>query len=242
MNKSAAEKMLDGSLLSKLGDPRYFIMFSAFGLYWDSYSHFTSGSGLLHMTYKFGDAFPLGKVFFLIASFSLLASFLSPALFWICNRLFWDLWFLIPYKIRPEKSSEGWSRHFSESVSIYKLKFWVIKVNNSLAMSLVKDKEAVEDEMRKNQPQPFLLVLCIIENYFFTSKGILRTTEQMLPLEYQQYFFFGLLAFSALLLYIAFTGISDDAGYIHIPGLKEHIEQKNDEGAVKAPNFKKWKT
>lgn len=33
MNKSVAEKALEGSLLRSLGDPRYFIMFSAFGLY-----------------------------------------------------------------------------------------------------------------------------------------------------------------------------------------------------------------
>lgn len=228
MNKSAAEKVLDGSLLSKLGDPRYFIMFTAFGLYWDAYSHFTQGSGLWHLTYKLGDAFPLGNIFFLIASFSLLASFLSPALFWICNYLFWDLWFLIPDKIRPGESSVQWSKRFSESVSKNKLRLWAIKANNSLAMSLVKDKEAVENEILKNRPQPFLLVLCIIVNYFFTPNGILRTTEMMLPLEYQQYLFLGLLAFSILLLYIAFTGIPDDAGYIYLPGLKEHIgEQKN---------------
>lgn len=226
MNKSAAERALDGSLLSKLGDPRYFIMFSAFGLYWDSYSQFTSGSGLFHLTYKLGDAFPLGNVFVLIASFSLLASFLSPAIFWICNHLFWDLWFLIPDKIRPGESVEQWSNKFSKSISKYKLKLWAIKTNNSLAMFVVKDKEAAEEEIQKNRPHPFLLVLCIIANYFFTPNGVLRATEIALPPEYQHYFFLGLLSFSALLLYIAFTGISNDAGYIYLPGLKEHIGEQ----------------
>lgn len=226
MDKSVAEKVLEGSLLSKLGDPRYFIMFAAFGLYWDSYSHLMSGTGLLRMTYTIGDTFPLGSIFVLIASFSLLASFLSPAMFWICNHLFWDLWFLIPNRIRPIQSTSAWTRRFSESISKHELKLWAIKVNSSLAMALVKDKESEELEVQKNRPHPFLLVLCISVNYFFTEKGILRTAESALPVESQYYFFFALVAFSALLLYTTFTAISDDAGYIYLPGLKEHVEHE----------------
>jgi hypothetical protein len=226
MDKSVAEKALEGSLLSKLGDPRYFIMFAAFGLYWDSYSHLTSGTGLLRMTYTIGDAFPLGSIFVLIAGFSLLASYLSPAVFWICNHLFWDLWFLIPDSIRPGQSTSEWSRRFSGSVSKRKLKLWAIKTNSSLAMSLAKDKDSEEQEIQKNRPHPFLLVLCISANYFFTEKGILRAAENALPTEFQHYFFYGLLVFSALLLYTAFAAIPGDAGYIHLPGLKEHIEHE----------------
>lgn len=226
MDKSVVEKVLEGSLLSKLGDPRYFIMLAAFGLYWDSYSHLMSGTGLLRMTYTIGDAFPLGSIFVLIASFSLLASFLSPAMFWICNHLFWDLWFLIPDSIRPRQSTSTWSRRFSESVAKHKLKLWAIKTNSSLAMTLAKDKESEELEIQMNRPHPFLLVLCISANYFFTEKGILRTAENALPTESQYYFFFALVAFSVLLLYTAFTAIPDDAGYIHLPGLKENIEHE----------------
>lgn len=226
MDKSVAEKALEGSLLSKLGDPRYFIMFAAFGLYWDSYSHLMSGTGLLQMTYTIGDAFPLGSIFLLIASFSLLASFLSPAVFWICNHLFWGLWYLIPDSFRPEQSTSDWSRRFSNSVSKYKLKLWAIKANSPLAMALARDKESEELEIQKNRPHPFLLVICMGANYFFTEKGILRAAENALPTEFQNYFFFALVAFSALLLYTAFAAISDDAGYIYLPGLREHIEHK----------------
>lgn len=226
MDKSVAEKALEGSLLSKLGDPRYFIMFAAFGLYWDSYSHLTSGTGLLQMTYTIGDAFPLGSIVVLVASFSLLASFLSPAVFWICNHLFWGLWFLIPDSIRPGEGISEWSRRFDTSVSVRKLKLWAIKASSSLAMSLAKDKENEEQEIQKNRPHPFLLVLCISANYFFTENGILRAAENALPAEFQYCFFFGLLAFSALLLYTAFAATPDDAGYIYLPGLKEHVEHE----------------
>lgn len=225
MEKSAAEKALEGSLLSKLGDPRYFIMFSAFGLYWDSYSQLTSGPGLLHLTYKLGDAFPLGNIFVLVASFSLLASLLSPAIFWICNHLFWDLWLLIPNSIYPGQSASELSRKSSDSVSTHKLKFWAIKSNSSLAMSLVNEKEGAEEEIQKSRPHPFLLVLCIHANYVFTPNGILRTAEKAIPSELQHYFFVGLIAFSVLLLYAAFTAIPDNAGYIYLPGLKEHVDE-----------------
>lgn len=226
MDKFVAEKALEGSLLSKLGDPRYFIMFAAFGLYWDSYSHLMSGTGLLRMTYTIGDVFPLGSIFVLVASFSLLASFLSPTVFWICNHLFWDLWFLIPDSFRPGQSTSEWSRIVSKSVSKHKLKFWAVKTNSALAMALAKDKENEELEIQKNRPHPFLLVLCISANYFLTEKGILRAAENALPTEFQHYFFFALVAFSALLFYTAFAAIPDDAGYIYLPGLKEHIEHE----------------
>ena len=223
MEKSVTEKMLEGSLLSKVIDPRYFIMFTAFGLYWDSYSHLVTGEGLLNLTYSVGDAFPLGNTFILIASFSLLASLLSPALFWILFRIFLALWFELPDRFRLGQSNSDWEKQFRNSVPTYDLKLWAIKSNNSLAMSLAKEVELGESEMEKNRPQPFLLALCTCGNYFITQDGLLRTSENALPGEVHGYFVYSLMAFVVFLLYIAFTTPSDHAGYIYLPGLKDHI-------------------
>jgi len=223
MDKSAVEKVLEGSLLNKLGDPRYFIMFSAFGLYWDSCLQLTSQSGLLHLTYRIGDPFPLGSVFFLIGSFSLLAAFLSPVIFWISNYVFWELWYSIPENIRSSQNEENSLRGFRSSVLMHELKLWAIKNNNSLAMSLVKDKEVIEEEVQKNRPPLFLLVLCVIGNYFFTPNGVLREVESAFPTEFQEYFFLVILVCLLLLLYSAFTKVPRSVGYVSLLGLKEHI-------------------
>jgi hypothetical protein len=226
MDKSTAEKTLEGSLLRKLDDPRYFIMFGAFALYWDSYLNLTDRPGLLKLTYVVGNAIPIGDILVLIGSFSLLASILSPAIFWIANYIFWELWFAIPDKLRPGEDGSVWARRFSASVSRQDLKLWAIKSNSSIAMSLVTEKERSDDELEKNRPQPFLLVVSTCLNYFFVENGLLKTAERALPSESQEYFLAGLLAFLALLLYMAFTGASNDMGRIYLPGLKEHI---NDE-------------
>lgn len=226
MDKSTAEKAIEGSLLRKLDDPRYFIMFGAFALYWDSYLSLMGRPGLLKLTYVVGNAIPIGDILVLIGSFSLLASIVSPAIFWIANYLFWELWYAIPDNFRPGENSSVSLRRFDASVSRQDLKLWAIKTNSSLAMSLVTEKERSDNELEKNRPQPFLLVVSTCLNYFFVENGLLKTAELALPGESQEYFLFGLLAFLALLLYMAFTGVSDDMGRIYLPGLKEHI---NDE-------------
>lgn len=224
MDKSAADRALEGSLLSKFDDPRYFIMFGAFALYWDSYLNLMGRPGLLKLTYVVGNAVPIGDILVLIGSFSLLASILSPAIFWIANDLFWSLWYAIPDKFRPSEDSSVWSKRFSASVSGKELKLWAIKTNSSLAMSLVTEKERSDNELGKTRPQPFLLVVSTCLNYFFVENSLLKTAERALPRESQEYFMFGLLAFLVLLLYMAFTGVSDDMGRIYLPGLKEHIK------------------
>jgi len=106
---------------------------------------------------------------------------------------------------------------------MHELKLWAIKNNNSLAMSLVKDKEVIEEEVQKNRPPLFLLVLCVIGNYFFTPNGVLREVESAFPTEFQEYFFLVILVCLLLLLYSAFTKVPRSVGYVSLLGLKEHI-------------------
>jgi hypothetical protein len=223
VEKSTIEEALKGSLLSSLSDPRYFIMFSAFGLYWDLYSHLVLGKGLLHLAYKLGDAFPLGILVLLIASFSLLAAVISPAVFWICNNLFWDLWFRLPLKIRPDLNASGLPRSMKGLVSIQQLKLWAIKKNNSLAMAMAKEKEELDHKAENNRPQPFLLAMCICGDYFLASTGVLRYLESILPIRHY-IFLILLLLFVAVLIYVSFTEIGYCSRYVYLPDLKEHID------------------
>ncbi len=227
MEKNASEKILDGSLLSKLIDPGYFILFSAFSLYWDAFTYLISNKGLLNLTYTIGDNIPLGRTIVLIASFSLLASVISPFIFWLARRIFWNFWLLLPDKLQINigESDKTWSERFTNSVSKNTLRLWAIKTNNSLALSLATDNENKEDELFKNASQPFLLALCIFGNYSLAKEGLIRAAETSLPNEFQCYFGYGLFSLIIMLIYIAYSSIPDWAGYFYLPGFKEHIKQ-----------------
>jgi len=225
VEKVTIEQTVKGSLLSSLVDPRYFIMFTAFGLYWDLYSHLVLGRGLLSLSYKFGEEFPIGMLVLLIASFSLFAAVISPFVFWICNNLFWDLRFRLPLKIRPDLNASGLPHSMKGLVSIQKLKLWAIKKNNSLAMTMAKEKEQSDFKDENNRPQPFLLAMCICGDYFLTSTGVLKYFESILPIRHY-IFLILLLLFVAVLIYVSFTGIGYCPRYVYLPGLKEHIEGK----------------
>ena len=223
MEKIVAEKTLDGSLLSKFIEPRYFIMLAAFGLYWDLYSCLLTGSGLLQVTYKIGDAFPLGNIYILVATFSLLASVISPTVFWFFSKIVWRLRYAIPEKIWPDKSTSEFSSVYEHYVSINELKLWAIKSNNSHALSLAKEAESLQADAWKNMPQPFLLALCVGANYFLTNDGLLTVVQKGLPDKAQEYIVYAVLLFIGFLLHAALTGFRKRSGYVYLPGLKDFV-------------------
>lgn len=223
MEKVVAEKIIDGSLLSKFIEPRYFILFAAFGLFWDSYSCLLTGSGLLQETYKIGDAVPLGNIYVLVATFSLLASVISPAAFWFFNNIVWRLRNVIPERIWPDRSTSKFASVFEEYVSTNELKLWAIKTNNSHAMALAKEEEKFQADARKNRPQPFLLALCAGVNYFLINDGLLTLMEKGLPDRVQGYFVYCVIVFIGFLMYAALTGFRERGGYVHLPGLKDLV-------------------
>jgi len=223
MEKIVAEKTLDGSLLSKFIEPRYFMMFAAFGLYWDSYSCLLAGSGFLQATYKIGDAVPLGNIYILVATFSLLASVISPAAFWFFNNIVWDLRDAIPERIWPDRSTSKFASVFEQYVSTSELKLWAIKSNNSHAMALAKEEESLQADARKNRPQPFLLALCVGVNYFLINDGLLTLVQKALSDRAQGYFAYCVIFFIGFLMYAALTGFRERGGYVHLPGLKDLV-------------------
>jgi ABC-type multidrug transport system fused ATPase/permease subunit len=216
MNKYIHENLYDASFFDGIFNKEYLLLISAFILHIDSYLLLTGEMGLRSLNFDTENALPIGRTLICILTFSLLASVISPFVFWKSNRFLWTaIEYLFEDRLKKIKDTDiAW---LEKSVSSRDLMSWAILNSNAVAFGVAKDAADALEKIQKNRNYFFLLTCCIAANYLAVTGGLTSIFMEIVPSNLLPCSPAIPLTLIVASLFLAFRAPPIRSGYIYLP-------------------------